>query len=87
MGARFCPCVWGCFFGETFFLVGLCGGGEWPPMVGVCVTTMFGCHSVPCGSYAAATILCALWSHVFVENLVLMPSIRQPLFQRDEGSR
>jgi hypothetical protein len=55
-------------------------------MVGVCVAILFGCQSVPCGSFAAATILCMLWSHVFVENVVLMSSIRQPLSQKDGGS-
>jgi len=54
-------------------------------VVGVCVATLFGCQNVPCGSSAAVTILCVWWSHVFVENVVLMSSIRQPLSQRDGG--
>jgi len=75
------------FSGRHVFLVGLSRGGEWSPVVGVCVRTLFGCQSVPCGSFAVATILCVWWSHESVENVVLISSIRQPLSQREGGSR
>ena len=85
--SAFAPTCGDAFSGRRFFLVGLSGGEEWSHVVGVCVATLFGCQSVPCGSLAAATILCVLWSHVFVENVVLMSFIRQPLSPRDGGSR
>ena len=65
--------------GRHVFLIGLSGGGECVLVVGVGVKTLFGCHSLPCGSFAAATMLCVWDSHEFVENVVLMSSIRQPL--------
>jgi len=78
-------------FGVAFtrrrvLLVGLSGGGEWPPVEGVCVTTLFGCQSWQCGSSAAATMLCVWWSHESVENAVLMSSLKQPLSHRGGGS-
>ena len=54
-------------------------------MVSVVVETLFGCHSLPCGSSAAAMMLCVWWSYEFVENVVLMSSIKQPLSYRDGG--
>ncbi len=66
-------------------LIGLSGCGEWSPVVGVCVATLFGCKRMPCGSYAAATILRVWWSHESVENAVLVSSIRRPLSHRDGG--
>ena len=42
------------------FLLGLSGGGERSLVVGVGVKTLFGCHGLPCGSSAAATMLCVV---------------------------
>jgi len=71
--------------GRRVFLIGLSGGGEYSLVVGVGVKTLFGCHSLPCGSSAAATMMCVSCSHEFVENVVLMSSIRQPLSHRNGG--
>ena len=68
------------------FLIGISGGGECSRVVGVAVKTLFGCHSLPCGSSAAATMLCVWCSHESVENMVLMSFIRQPLSHREGGS-
>jgi hypothetical protein len=72
--------------GRRVLLLGLSGGGECSPVAGVGVKTFFGCHSLPCGSSAAATMLCVWFSHESMENVVLMSSIRQPLSPRDGGS-
>ena len=66
-------------------MVGMGGGGEWYPVVGMCVTALIGCQRLPCGSAAAAAILCVRCSHESVENAVLMSSIKQPLSQMDVG--
>ena len=39
------------------FLIGLSEGGGCSPVVGVVVETYFGCHSLSCGSSAAATMI------------------------------
>ena len=65
--------------------VGLGGGGEWSPVVGVCVTALVGCQRLPCGSASAAAMMYMRCSHDSVGNAVLMSSIRKPLSQRDEG--
>ena len=80
------PGVWGRLVGETCFLNRSEQGWECSLVVGVGVTTLFGCQSLPCGSYAAATMLCVWCSHEFVENVVLMSSIKEPPSQRDGGS-
>ena len=67
------------------FLTGRSGDGERSRVVGVVVKTLFGCHSLPCGSSAVVTMLCMWCSQEFVENVVLMSSIRQPLPHRDGG--
>ncbi len=65
--------------GRRVFLIGLSGGGECSLMVGVGVKTLFGCHRLPCNSYAAATMLCVWCSHESAENVVLMSFIKQQL--------
>jgi hypothetical protein len=66
-------------FGRRVFLIGMSGGGECSLVVRVGVKTLFMCHSLPCGSSAAATMLCVWSRHEFAENMVLMSSIRQPI--------
>ena len=44
--------------GRRVFLIGLSGGGECSIVVGVGVKTLFGYSILPCGSSAAATMLC-----------------------------
>ena len=74
------------FSERLVFLIGLSGYGECSLVVGVGVKALLGCHSLPCGSSAAATMLCVWFSQEFVENVMLMLSIRQPLSHRDGGS-
>ena len=61
------------------FLISMSGGSGCFPVIGVVVETLFGSHSLPCGSSASATMLWVWCSNEFVENEVLMSSIRQPL--------
>ena len=49
------------------------------------VATLFGCHGLPCGRSAAATMLCVWCNHESVRNVVLILSIGQPLSHRDGG--
>ena len=72
--------------GRRVLLFGLSRGGECSPVVGVSVKTLFGCHILPCGSSATATMLCVWFSQESVENVVLMSFIRQPLSHRVGGS-
>ena len=72
--------------GRRVLLLGLSGGGECSAVVDVGVKTLFGCHSLLCGSSAAATMLRVWSSYESMENVLLMSSIRQPLSHRDGGS-
>ena len=67
-------------------LIGMSGGGRCFLVGGVGVITLFGYHSLPCDSSAAAPMLCVWCSHESVDNMVLMSSSKQPLSQRDGGS-
>ena len=49
--------------GRRVLLIGLSGGGECSLVVGMGAMTLFGCHSMSCGSSAAATMLCVWCSH------------------------
>ena len=79
------PACRGALSGRHVFLIGLTGGGECSLVVGAGVKTLFECHSLPCGSYAATTMVCVWCSHRAVVNVVLTSSIKQPLSKRDGG--
>ena len=49
--------------GRLVLLLGLSGGGEFFLVIGVDVKTLFGWHSLPCGSFMGATMLCVWCSH------------------------
>ena len=68
-----------------FFLVGGIGGGELSLVMGGGVATLCGCHGLPGGSSAAATMLCVLCSHESARKVVMTLSIRQPLSHMDGG--
>ena len=55
-------------------------------VVGAGVATLFGCHGLPYGSFAAASMLCVWCTYEPARYVVPMLSIMQPLSHRDRGS-
>ena len=55
------------------------------PVMGGSVATLCGCHGLPRGSSAAATMLCVLCNHESARKVVLTLSIKQPISHRDWG--